>query len=120
MGSVYFKANREELQKIAANAINASEPVGMGLIHFKPGDFRPDQIEINPGVNPVYIDYYQGRMVKLMIRHDEERNCWRTENDIRADYQGWKRKYPTAESLLKASGITEMEFEEPEKDDVPE
>lgn len=108
IGYVKFKANNDQLRRMAANAINASSPVGMGFIHFKPKEYSPEEIKMPPD-NDFYFDYYEGRMVKLLARKVDD-GVYRMINEVRGDYQSWAQKYPDVASLLIESGITEFEF----------
>lgn len=95
-----FIATPEQVAQIAANAVNASTPMGLGALHynqqrqFVAGDFEPD-------ARGLYLDYVEGRMVKLYIRKDETLgNSWELAHEPRADYQSWAHKYPTNEALV--------------------
>lgn len=75
-----FNATEEQVKQIAANAVNASVPVGMGHIHFRPGDYAPEDIEVTEfGVE---IDYFHGRMVKLYIKPCKG-DSWETRGQTR-------------------------------------
>lgn len=101
MNFIKFRATEDQIRKIAVNAIHASSPMGMGYLHFVPGDhFKPEDISISPKVG-IYLDYVQGRMVKLSIIFEGD-NTWTMSNDLDVEYQSWAAKYPTGEDLLKS------------------
>jgi hypothetical protein len=95
---VKFKATKEQVKQIAANAINASLPMGMGFLHYQSGNnFTVDDIEDGE----LYFDYVQGRMVKLSI-HDLGEDEYEIADNPTSDYQSWCRTYPTTEALVKS------------------
>lgn len=98
-----FKATEEQIKQIAANAVNASSPMGMGFIHATDKKFTPDEFEI-PETGTFSLDYVQGRMVKLTLWNKD--GVWKTPDrapDI--EYQSWMKKYPTYEALVKSAGV---------------
>ena len=112
-----FKATEEQLKRVAAAAVNASGGFGMGMLHFRQKEYKPEEIDLNfaqfqfernvrgvkPGIN---IDYYEGRMVKLYVRPTKVDGEYEVEDrSPRADYQSWAATYPTYRDLLKAGGI---------------
>lgn len=113
-----FKATTEQIKKVAALAVNASRGAGMGMLHFRPKTYTPEEIDLqftqfdfekrvkgNRGQD-VDLDYYEGRMVKLHIRALGE-DAWEvTDSPPRPDYQSWADTYPTYPALLRAAGIT--------------
>lgn len=97
-----FKASKEQLQQIIANVVNASKPMGMGFFHYKldkiykPQDFCVDGKEI-------YIDYFEGRCVKLMIKNNL--SSYEIPNtNINKEYQSWGNIYPTYKYLIELVG----------------
>ena len=104
-----FKATIDQLKQVAVNAVNASVPIGMGHMHYKPGNYDPKHIEVGSD-GFVNIDYFQGRMVKLnlyKIKDSEDMYLIPNGSICNPDkeYQSWCRKYPTYKNLLIASGI---------------
>lgn len=98
-----FRATKEQVSEIVANAVNASVARGMGFLHydgariFTAEDFLPDVEESPTNLN---YDYVQGRMVKLFIREVED-GIWQTESgEARSDYQSWRYRYPTFKDLV--------------------
>lgn len=60
-----FSATEAQLRDVAALAYNASQPMGMGFLHYVAGDVSGDDlghIDVSSGLN---FDYVQGRMMKL-------------------------------------------------------
>jgi hypothetical protein len=109
-----FKATIDQIRVTAALAVNASRPFGMGVLHFQPKEYKPDEIDLNfdqfghkfgKEEGSVNLDYYEGRMVKLRIKNLGN-DTWEIPNNKPAwDYQSWASKYPTYEALLSAAGI---------------
>lgn len=91
-------ATDAQVKKMAVLAINASKPMGLGYLHYKPGDISPDVIEM--GGEELYIDYYEGRMVKFFGRKKEE-GKWEFRDDVNPDYQSWCMKYNGYDALFK-------------------
>lgn len=104
---IRFQATNEQVTALMANAINASIPMGLGGLHFQPGDIDPKVFESDVESGDVYADYYQGRMVKLGFRR--EGDDWISHIETpRNDYQSWASKYPTMTDLLASvPGITQ-------------
>jgi hypothetical protein len=93
-----FKATNQQVKQIAANAINASKPMGMGFLHFQAdNNFTADDIEDGE----LYFDYVQGRMVKLRIR-DLGNGEYEIADNPTSDYQSWCSTYPTTEALVNS------------------
>lgn len=102
---IAFKATEEQAKQIAVNAIHASEPVGMGRLHFIPGDhFTTEHIPLELG--EISLDYVQGRMVKLHMKREGEH--WEMRKDVDVEYQSWAKKYPTARDLILSVPGTEI------------
>jgi hypothetical protein len=111
-----FKATEEQIKKAAALAINMSTPLGMGFMHYRPKDYKPEEIDLTfdqfgnkfgKTAGSVCIDYYEGRMVKLYIT-GLGADIWEIPEGLgppRPNYQSWAVKYPTYADLLKAAGI---------------
>jgi len=99
-----FKATEAQIKKVAALAVNASSPIGMGVLHYKADfEFSPSDFEVDE--TGLHLDYVQGRMVKLNIRRIDG-NTYKARDDApTADYQSWVHKYPTYEALFSAAGI---------------
>jgi hypothetical protein len=106
-----FKATDKQIQVMMANAVNASTPMGMGALHYKPGsEFKPEDFKNQVALQS--IDYWEGRMVKLWL-FKREGGWWRCSGgELRADYQSWISTYSTMKDLLASAGITEVEDED--------
>lgn len=94
--------DNEIVKKMAALAVNASVPVGMGFIHYKEKEYVPSDF------NKVFlgdffsIDYWEGRMVKMHLRKKD--GGWEPINEnLSSDYQSWCGKYTTYDDLYKAA-----------------
>lgn len=95
-----FEATDEDIAKIMANAFNASIPVGMGFIHFKPHNIEPNLFMEQIKKNQVALDYVQGRMVKLHMWKDDT-GLWNITNEPpHREYQSWATQYPTYKALI--------------------
>lgn len=94
-----FSATEQQILQIAANATNASFPMGMGLMHFRNTTFKPEDFQILDG--KVRLDYVQGRMVKLSIWKNTD-GTWEIPEGVRIDYQSWLAEYPTIEALVRS------------------
>jgi hypothetical protein len=97
---VQFKATPNQVKEIAVNATKASRPVGMGTLHFdSTHKFSVDDFLVDK--KGLFLDYVQGRMVKLNIWRISE-DVWETSDTTYNDYQSWCAKYPTYQDLLKS------------------
>lgn len=102
------KLTNEQVLQLMANAINASEPMGLGFLHAKPVNYTAEDISEHYTDDPfseyrdINIDYYEGRMVKLAIRKGDDGFVDVIPDEPRVDYQSWARKYPTAEHLVNS------------------
>ncbi len=101
-----FNATKEQVLQIAANAINASIPVGMGYLHFKSKNYTPEELQMEYEAEDkrgnIYLDYFDGRMVKLSIQHLGDNSYATNEGEANIEYQSWARKYPTYEDLTNS------------------
>ena len=98
-----FRATEKQVKAMAVLAVEASTPMGMGVLHFKADQkFSLEDFEIRH--NQLFLDYVQGRMVKLLINKISE-DTWEMRDDVSTEYQSWARKYPTPLSLAQAAGI---------------
>ena len=94
-----FTATEEQILQIAANAVNASTPMGMGFLHFQPKEYTPEEMRKCLSDYGLSIDYFDGRMTKFYIIRAEN-DQWRVvDHGPRSDYQSWASKYPTYEAL---------------------
>ena len=107
-----FKATEEQINQIAANAVNASSPMGMGYLQFDQGkvygssDFNHPYDETRPRFS---LDYVDGRMVKLHLARVAD-GIWSTsDREPTSDYQSWCRKYPTYRALVESVGAEVIE-----------
>jgi hypothetical protein len=100
---IKFRASKEQLCQIMANAVNASAPMGMGFLRYdKTKQYKPEDFEDNVASGNLELDYVDGRMVKLSIRSAEEDTY--TLREPRPDYQSWCRKYHTVADLVTSAG----------------
>lgn len=104
-----FKATDEQLATVMANAVNASLPRGMGLLHYKAEkkytakDFL-GELKTNTGW--VSLDYVGGRCVKLRLMPSKD-GYYEINDDVKPnpEYQSWYMTYPTYKDLFASGGI---------------
>ncbi len=113
---VVFNADEEQLYLMFKNAVAASSPVGMGMLHHDPNyelskeDFERIRL---PNGKGYAADYVRGRMVKLYVTESKIGEHWTVgaglvyEDSPTPEYQSFYGKYPTWESLLGSAGITD-------------
>jgi len=100
---VKFKATDEQIKQLIINAINTSRPVGMGIFHYKQKFYTLDDLTFEIG-NEVFVDYFDGRMVKLYLT--KENDLWKTPNkELDIEYQSWCEHFPTWKDLLHSVNI---------------
>lgn len=102
-----FKATVDDVYKICTAAINASKQVGLGKYHYKEKTYSFEEIKQKLTTNHsdnlkgawLYIDYFEGRMVKLTIdRHGAE--DWSFRGFPHPEYQSWIETFPTYDDLI--------------------
>lgn len=108
-----IKATVQQICEIMAKAVNASTcPGGMASLsyqagmHYSAGVFKEmmrDRIDWSND-NKLYVDYYEGRMVKLTFEKVGD-DRWKISRGYapEPDYQSWAKTYPTVSALI--SGI---------------
>ena len=99
-----IKATDEQVIKMAKLAILASRPVGMGFLGFNSNLKEEDitDLKLETGWSSgLYIDYYQGRMVKFASNKVE--NGYAFPNGISPEYQSWISTYPSYLALFEAA-----------------
>ena len=105
-----IRATDEQVSKMCALACQASAPMGMGFLHFDAETkFKPEDFPVSRG--SVYLDYVQGRMVKLSLHRAMVgdppmyvTDVWEADDQIRYDYQSWIARYPSYAELAVAAG----------------
>lgn len=109
MSEYKFFATEDDVYKICTNAINASKPVGLGKVHYKEKVYTFDEVKEKLTTNHtdnlkgawLYIDYFDGRMVKLTVnRHYEDVGWSFSGSNPNPDYQSWADTYPTYHDLF--------------------
>jgi hypothetical protein len=95
-----FKATKEQIAQMGINAVKASTPRHL--------PYNPKTIfeikDFMPGERGLFLDYVEGRMVKLNIRAIPD-NRWETHNEIDYSYQSWKGTYPSYKELAQSVGV---------------
>ena len=94
-----IQLTNEQVLEMARLAILASNPVGLGFLHYK-GDLKKEDIKVEVVGDRIDIDYYDGRMVKF---HAFKTNpsYWGFNDTISYDYQSWKSRYDSYLELAK-------------------
>ena len=107
------KLNKQQVLAIAVNVINASVPVGMGMLHFQPKAYTEDDVKQLPqyhededGSILMYMDYVDGRMVKTDLTKGEDGYYHFPDYGPDPEYQSWCAMYPTYNDLLESVGVT--------------
>lgn len=96
------KLTTEQVERMAKLAILASKPVGLGIMHYSPNLKESDILLLDSAQDgDIYVDYYQGRMVKFHATRDSE-GFWEFSDTISEDYQSWKEKYSGYAELILA------------------
>ena len=109
MRRIRFRATIGELTQMMANAVNRSKPVGLGIFHFQDKWYTAKEMESSLFMSDVNLDYYDGRMVKLYIRHNPD-GTYEMRDEFRPDYQSFCGEYPTGRALLHSVGITDFQI----------
>ena len=108
---------------VAAFAINASQPMGMGNLSYEPREYTAAEVADaltmlwpNALHGPhIQVDYFEGRMVKFYARRLEPGGDTYEIHTLmgpEASYQSWVKTYPTYTDLIKA--VEGVEILEPE------
>lgn len=101
-----FKATKNQLLCIMANAVNFSRPVGLGFLQFEDKIYSPEDMEkyiLNDDTIFADLDYVDGRMVKLTIF--KEGSQYVIKDNFSLGYQSFANRYPTVSELLKSVNI---------------
>jgi hypothetical protein len=105
-----FKATDREIQTMGALASAAAKPVGLGFLHARPDDvFKPEDFPLMPAELGFYLDYVNGRMVKVSLHRIEGDEWEAPDHDPTWDYQSWCFKYPTWQALIDAARLAAKE-----------
>ena len=112
---IKFTATADQLLKIAANAVIASRPGGMGFLHFQDKFYVWQEMEQymrgdgTPDTPVVSLDYVDGRMVKLTIFNAERPGEYYIRDNFRPDYQSFCGTYPRVRDLIGSVGLCESQ-----------
>lgn len=98
-----YKLTNEQAAQVAANAVNASSPVGSGFLAFTGECLKADSFISEAVAGDIRLDYVDGRMVKLNL--ERKRDGWvvNVDREPRSDYQSWMRMYPTNDALVQSA-----------------
>lgn len=93
-----FEATEGQVKQMAANAANASRPMG-SIFMGEAGGYIDDDFEVTEsGLHMEYMGAV-GRMVKLSIdRIGEDR--WQIKGPLSNIHHSWLCEYPTAQALI--------------------
>lgn len=56
--------------QVLAALYNAAQPLGMGILHFVPGDMPVDDAQVLLNEGQTYFDYLHGRLMKVDLAQD--------------------------------------------------
>jgi hypothetical protein len=96
-------ADEDVAIRAAMLAIAASEPMGMGFLHYAPADDNPSEETVRAeclNARGISIDYYNGRMVKLYLDKAKDGTYNIPSHPANIEYQSWVRRYPTYDALF--------------------
>lgn len=91
----------DQMLQVAANAVNASVPVGMGFLQHENKEYTVEDMRSALHKGGVYLDYFHGRMVKMNIKK-EESGYILPDSVPTIDYQSWAYTYPTYLDLVQS------------------
>lgn len=94
----------DQVKQMAANAVNAASPMGLGHLHATRKEFKPEDFQVDDGW--LSLDYVQGRMTKLTVLCLGDNKWSVTDQEPRADYQSWCYQYPTYQALAESAGMS--------------
>jgi len=90
----------DQMKRMAALAVNASFPAGLGFLHFRQElHVTADDIPLRGDV--IVIDYYEGRMVKFRARKVGD-DTWNVPDRISGEYESWITTYDSYQHLFDA------------------
>lgn len=103
---VKFTASPDHIFQLITNAINSSKPTGLGIYHYSHTTYTVnnirDAISLPQVGKVVFVDYFEGRMVKLRILRTGL-NTWEfIDTQFRPDYQSFYEAYQTPSDLLES------------------
>lgn len=101
-----IRATDEQIRKMCVLAVNASSPMGLAFLHFKPDtEFKPEDFQSAVTPRGCFLDYVQGRMVKLRMWNKGD-GLWEAPDTISHEYESWIARYPSFGELAAAAGAT--------------
>ena len=99
---IKFSATEDQVRLMAARAVNASRPMGMGFLHYDPEKkYLAIEFQLDSR-GEMHLDYVGGRMVKLDIWPSGD-DMWRT-RETDSEYQSWSAKMSMEELIASAGG----------------
>ena len=97
-----FLANKEQISKIIANAVNASIPHGAGHFVYERKNYEPELFSDKENRGIISINYYGGRCVKLSIKKLDNGYYEFIGDYPDSEYQTWNHRYESYEELVKS------------------
>ena len=92
------------MMALAVNASNPGGPQSLGWFQYAPEKtYTAEDFKDNDITRDAYLDYVDGRMVKLSMRHMADGTWDCPDHEPRSDYQSWVRVYPTYQALVDAA-----------------
>lgn len=101
------KIDDADVIKMGQLAVMASSPMGLGHFHFDPNLKEEEEVELpqipfESNARGLFIDYFQGRMVKFRA-WKKENGRWEFPDEISSAYESWVHKYPSYQALIDAA-----------------
>lgn len=98
------KGTTAQILKMAANAVNAAIPVGLGFLQVTSKKYTPLDFSLNDDM-ALDLDYVDGRMTKLYISSVGADKWKLSDREPSPAYQSWCATYPTYAALAKSAGL---------------
>lgn len=99
------KGTKLQILQMAANAVNAAVPVGMGFLQATSKKFTPSDFKLDDDDLVLSLDYVVGRMTKLYISSVGHERWKLPDSKPSPDYQSWCRTYPSYTALAESAGL---------------
>ena len=76
------------------------------MLHFQAKTYAPSDVkDIVSKDGNIYLDYYEGRMIKLTIHKLGDDTFSTNDGEANIEYQSWGAKYPTYEDLVSTEVV---------------
>lgn len=95
-----IKLTENQILQLAANAVNAAQPVGIGYLQHEEKNYTPEDMKECLKGDSLAIDYFHGRMTKLYVHQDKNGEWNFGDYNPTPEYQSWCGTYPTYQALV--------------------